>query len=162
MFFLGFGMLVIVAVVPTLAQRLGPAASRRLVLGLGVAAATVGWFSLAYLVWGPTYSVYRVSTSSDGGQSAVTFTRSLAEEGLSPLTTAVLIAEAGAFASLVIGAMAHRGGRRWGRRLMVASLAIPVTVGFISFGLASVIPAVLLGGMATAFAFPRRRSPGRP
>jgi signal transduction histidine kinase len=86
MFLLGFGMLVIVALVPTLAQRLGPAASRRLVLGLGVTAATVGWFTLVHIVWGPTYSVYQVSTSSDGGQSAVAFTRSLAEEGLSPLT----------------------------------------------------------------------------
>ena len=164
------GMLIALVTMSILGDRLEDLVRRRLVLGLATAAALVGWVILTYTVWGPTYQGLVTTLDGSGDMAQREYTRSLVEVGISPLTGSVLLAEAVSFGALVLGAAGHVARWRAGRWLMAGSLVVPVPVAFVSFGLAALIPAVVLAFGATVLAFSggqvgrseRLRPPGPP
>ena len=133
---------------------------RAITLVLGAATVVVGWASLLFELFGPTYrtaSSYITSTGATGSSEGNT---SLVAVGVSPVTLFFLGLIALGFLFVFAGALLEYRGDG-GRGLMLVGLVPPVLLTSISFGLATLFPATVLGVVATAFAFgtPRNGAP---
>ncbi len=166
MIVLAAGLFIALVTMRILGGRVQDIARRRLVLGLATAAALMGWVTLAYMVSGTTYQGAAISLDGSGDMVQREYTQSLVDMGIAPLTAVVLVAEAVSFGTLLLGAAGHAAHWRSGIWLMAGSLVAPVTIAFVSFGLAALIPAVVLAFAAAVLAFSRgrerRRPPGLP
>jgi len=149
------GILAVLIAVPRWARSLPDARRGRIVVGLAVSSAILGWAALAYTVWGQSYQGFEMTLDSSGQTSPRATSASLLELGLDPRLAALIFALALSFATLVVGTLGHVATRRLGRWLMIASLVVPVTVGSLSWGFAGLVPAVIVAVAATRLAFTR-------
>ncbi len=162
MIVLAAGLFIALVTIRMLGGRVEDVARRRLVLALASAAALAGWATLAYTVWGPTYQGAAISLDVSGDMVQREYTQSLVDMGIAPLTAVVLVAEAVSFGALLLGAAGHAAHWRSGIWLMAGSLVVPVTIAFVSFGLATLIPAVVLAFAATVVALSGGRERSHP
>lgn len=156
MLFLFIAVLVVgLIAIPFLARLARPEAARRLAFALAGSGAIIGWASLAWLVFAPTYRTETVTLSTGSQAASVTSaSRSLLEVGLAPLTIIVLLGVCAAFAAILLGAFEQmRAPLGRGCRLMLACAVPLVAIGLVSWGLAPVQPAIALSAFATITAF---------
>lgn len=156
------GILLVLIAVPLLAGKLSEPRRRRVVVLLAITSAAVGWTALAYTVWGPTYAGFEFALDSTGQTSQRATSATLQDLGLDSQLAAVMVALALSFATLVVGGLAHIGGRGFGRWLMLASLVVPLAVAALSWGIAGLVPAVVLAVAATRLAFNSADPAARP
>ncbi len=149
------GILVVLIAVPRWARSVPDARRGRIVVGLAVSSAILGWAALAYTVWGQSYQGLEITLDSLGQTTQRPTSASLLELGLDPRLAAVIVALALSFATLVVGTLGHVATRRLGRWLLTASLVVPLTVGSLGWGFAGLVPAVIVAVAATRLAFTR-------
>ncbi len=149
------GILAVLIAVPRWARSLPDARRGRIVVGLAVSSAILGWAALAYTIWRQSYQGFEMTLDSSGQTSQRATSASLLELGLDPRLAAVIVALALTFATLVLGALVHLARGRLGRWLMIACLVVPLTVGSLSWGFAGLVPAVIVAAAATRLAFTR-------